>query len=97
MLGNLVTKGSNGKSGLEKEVLKRSKSLPKARITKAKIDGLKGDRIQTKAVSTPTTFVQEGRLQEVPQDQEIGPFRGSSSILRFLPKMATKIKPKKTH
>lgn len=44
---------------LDKKVFKRNKILPRVPITEAKNDGVRGNRLSTKSVSTPTLFVQE--------------------------------------
>ncbi|CAD7081830.1 unnamed protein product [Hermetia illucens] len=91
VVDNLATLAYNATSDLdlEKEVFKRSTTLPRTPITSRNKDELKAAFWTTKTVTTPTAHVQDARQQEVLQEQGRDPFRRSSSTLRSPPMRKT--------
>ncbi|CAD7091387.1 unnamed protein product [Hermetia illucens] len=87
VVDNLATLAYNVTSDLdlEKEVFKRSTTLPRTPVARTTKDELKIDRWMTKTVTTPTAYVQDARQQEVLQEQDKDPFKRSSSTLRSPP------------
>ncbi|CAD7077029.1 unnamed protein product [Hermetia illucens] len=89
VVDNLATVASNATRvlDLEKEVFKRSTTLPRTPVTsnQPKKDELKADRWTTKTATTSKGHIREEQQQEVLQDQEKDPFRISSSTLRSPP------------
>ncbi|CAD7081162.1 unnamed protein product [Hermetia illucens] len=87
VVDNLATLAYNATSDLdlEKEVFKRSTTLPRTPITRPNKDELKAAFWTTKTVTTPTAHVQDVRQQEVLQEQGRDPFKRSSSTLRSPP------------
>ncbi|CAD7085293.1 unnamed protein product [Hermetia illucens] len=87
VVDNLATLAYNATSDLDlqKEVFKRSTTLPRTPITRPNKDELKAAFWTTETVTTPTAHVQDARQQEVLQEQGRDPFKRSSSTLRSPP------------
>lgn len=86
----IVTSNATNDWHLEKEVCKRSRTLPRTLIPKAKNNVLKGYRCSMKVVSPLTAFVQEEQSPQIFQHHEINAFKRSSLFLRSssMPKTA---------